>query len=301
MTALIAIDWGTTSFRAWALDRAGRVLAETRDGSGILKVPGGDLAGALERALAALPCGTAPVIASGMITSRNGWVETPYLPLPLDPAALAAGLVRASGPGGRALHFVPGAMRDGGATPDVMRGEETEIAGLIASGTTDGLVILPGTHSKLARLSGGRLVDFRTCMTGEVFALLADHSILGRLMAPATTAPPGAAFRQGLAAARDGGPLLSRIFAARSLALFDRLAPEEIRDFLSGLLIGDEIGAGLAATGAAEGPVTVVGRGDLAARYRIALEDHGRGARVAPEGCARRGLHAIAHRSGIMP
>lgn len=296
MTALIGIDWGTTSFRAWRMGPGGEVLDQVADGPGILAagaLPGG-FAQALQDRIGGWLDG-APVIASGMITSRNGWVETPYLPLPLDAAALADSLTLHDG-----IHFVTGAVSDpDGPAPDVMRGEETEIIGHLAGGGGDGLFVLPGTHSKWARAEGGRLTAFRTVMTGEVFAALRDHTILGRLIPPGLTVPePGGedAFRRGVQAGRQGGALLGRIFSARTLALMDRLPPDRIADYLSGLLIGDEVAHGMRD---AAGPVTIIGRGDLAARYRLALAETGIAAAVAPPGMARRGLWEVARLRGL--
>ncbi len=298
MTALIAIDWGTSSFRAWALGADGEVLAETRDGFGILSVPDGDFDAAFEAALGPWLDGGAPVIAAGMITSRNGWVETPYLPLPLDAAALAGALTPHMTRKGRWVHFVTGAASDpDGPFPDVMRGEETEVIGQIAGGARDGLFILPGTHSKWARVADGRITAFQTCMTGEVFAVLREHSILGRLAQPGE--PSEAAFLRGVKAAKAPGALMARAFSARSLALFGRLAPQEVADYLSGLLIGDEIRAGLAA-GAPE-RATIIGRGDLAGRYARAFSAFGVAAAIAPEDMNRRGLYTIARHGGLLP
>ncbi|WP_112313146.1 2-dehydro-3-deoxygalactonokinase [Pseudogemmobacter bohemicus] len=298
MTALIAIDWGTTSFRAWALGPGGEVLAATEAGQGILAVPEGDFDSAFETALAPWLGSGAPVIAAGMITSRNGWVETPYLPLPLDAGALAGALVGHRSRGGHRLYFVTGAVSDPeGAFPDVMRGEETEVIGQIAAGGGDGLYILPGTHSKWVQVEGGQIRGLSTCMTGETFAILRQHSILGRLIGPG----PGsdAAFLRGVGAAKAPGALMARAFSARSLALMGRLAPGEIADYLSGLLIGDEIRAGLET--APEGvSVTIIGRGDLASRYGRAFAAFGIRATVAPEGMNRRGLFEIAKRGGLI-
>lgn len=291
MTALIGIDWGTTSFRAWRMGAGGKVLEAVGDGPGILAagaLPGGFRQALQDRIGGWLDGG--PVIASGMITSRNGWVETPYLSLPLDAAALADSLTLHDG-----IHFVTGAVSDpDGPAPDVMRGEETEIIGHLAGGGADGLFVLPGTHSKWARARGGRITAFRTVMTGEVFAVLRDHSILGRLIQPG----PGNedAFRRGVEAGWQDGALLGRIFSARTLALLDRLAPQDIADYLSGLLIGDEVAQGARDAG---GPVTIIGRGDLAARYRIALDMMGIAAVIAPPGMARRGLWEIARIKGL--
>lgn len=291
MTALIGIDWGTTSFRAWRMGTGGAVLETVADGPGILAaaaLPGG-FAQALRDRIGGWLDGT-PIIASGMITSRNGWVETPYLPLPLDAGALADSLTLRDG-----IHFVTGAVSDpDGPAPDVMRGEETEIIGHLAGGGGDGLFVLPGTHSKWAWAQGGRLTAFRTVMTGEVFAALRDHTILGRLVQPG----PGSddAFRRGVDAGRQGGALLGRIFSARTLALMDRLPGDQIADYLSGLLIGDEVAHGAQDVG---GSVTIIGRGDLAHRYRVALDQAGVAATVAPPGMAQRGLWEIARLGGL--
>lgn len=295
---MIGIDWGTSSFRAWRMDQQGEVTDSITEGPGILAAatePGG-FEGVLQRAIAGWLGQGVPIIASGMITSRNGWVETPYLPLPLDAATLAGALVPHQTRFGL-LHFVCGAAaRIDGAFPDVMRGEETEIIGHLASGQDrDGLFVLPGTHSKWAVIAGGQLTDFRTVMTGEMFAIMRDQSILGRLIQPGQADPQ--AFLRGVEAGGQGGPLLGRIFAARSLALQERLAPADIADYLSGLLIADEV-AGLAAI--VTGPVTIIGRGDLAERYRIALNARGIAARIAPPGMARQGLWNIATQAGIV-
>lgn len=292
--ALIAIDWGTSSFRAWALDAGGGVLDSTDAGPGIMAVSPGGFEAAFRAALGPWLAPGIPVIASGMITSRNGWVETPYLPLPSDPRALARALTPLQLADGITVNFVTGVKRVGVGTrlPDVMRGEETEIAGY---GAVDGLFLLPGTHSKWAWVAAGRLVDFQTVMTGEAFALLRQQSILGRLAADGPF--QAGAFARGLAAGRAGGALLARAFSARSLALVGDLAGADVNDYISGLLIGDEV-AGMAPAG---GTVTIIGRGDLAERYRLALEAAGVGSVVAEPGMARAGLWTIARQAGLIP
>lgn len=296
---LIGIDWGTSSFRAWRMDAAGQVVAALREGPGILAAapqPGG-FEGALDRAIGGWLSEGLPVIASGMITSRNGWVETPYLPLPLDAAALAGSLLRHPSRFGM-LHFTCGAVSDpGGAAPDVMRGEEIEIIGHLATGGgADGLFVLPGTHSKWARVRDGRLTRFRTVMTGEIFAAIRDHSILGRLAEPGPF--DAEAFSRGVSAGAAQGPLLGRIFTARSLALMGRLKATAIADYLSGLLIGDEVAQEAARAG--DLTVTIIGRGDLAERYLVACAENGVMARVAAPGMAQKGLWNIARKAGIV-
>ena len=231
----------------------GTVLEERASESGILRVEAGDFAGTLAAAigdwLADAP--TAPVIASGMIGSRQGWMEVPYATCPAGLPELALGLGRVPGPDGRAVHIVPGALRaaSGGEFPDVMRGEETQIMGDLAARPRGAArYVLPGTHSKWAWCEEGRLVGFATYMTGELYDVLRRHSILGRLMSG--DAPDDDAFGQGLDRARRSagappGRLLHDLFSTRTFGLVGTLPGSALASYLSGLLIGGEI---LAAT-----------------------------------------------------
>ena len=214
--------------------------------------------------------GPLPILASGMIGSRNGWVEAPYVAAPAGADDLAGALSKHVTPDGAAVHFVPGVTTERDGLPDVMRGEEVQVLGALAAGAAPGYFVLPGTHSKWAVARDGRLEDYATFVTGEAFAALRDHTILGAL---ATEGPfSEESFRAGVESGLTAGPdLLHRLFHARSLALFDRLPSEGVADFLSGLLIGAEIASPLAA-GPGEGPVTILGRSDLARRYATALE-----------------------------
>ena len=303
MTDLIAIDWGTSSFRAWALAADGTIRDEMARKAGILSVSDGDFDAAFAAALGPwlVSAPNAPILASGMITSRNGWCETPYLPLPLRAGDLAAALTPFATRSGRVVHFVTGTARNPEkGLPDVMRGEETELVGhLAAGGSGSGVFVMPGTHCKWALAENGALIDFETYMTGEVFAVLSAHSILGRLMVPEAPFVPEA-FVQGVETSRAARTsILGRIFSARALALFDRLAPEAIADYLSGLLIGEEVRSGLAVHGAPQ-TVTVIGRGDLADRYAQAFDIFGTGVIRAQQGMARLGLLEIARKAGLV-
>ena len=314
--ALIGLDWGTTRLRVMLLDVAGNVIASRESDQGIRRARGAfaeTFAEAIAPWRAQYP--GLPVYASGMITSRNGWVQTPYLPLPADAGALAAGLVRHTMPDGTVIAFVPGLCDDSGTHPDVMRGEETEIVGHLAQNPAVAddparLLILPGTHTKWVDGAQGRITRFRTYMTGEIYGAMTRHSILGDLMPPRDEAAPcdREAFAQGGAAAgEDGDDLLAKLFSARSLVLFERLAPAHIGDYLSGLLIGTEVAqarAGMrnSATttgGPAATACTIIGRGDLAARYAQACEAHGFAARIAPPGAAGAGLGALHARATL--
>jgi 2-dehydro-3-deoxygalactonokinase len=301
--ALLAVDWGTTSARAYALDARGRVLGERSAALGVSQVGNGAFAAALAALLgdwSALPL---PRIACGMIGSRQGWIEVPYHACPAALDALATGLARTPGD---ELLIVPGVVGiDAGGVPDVMRGEETQILGAVDAAEPSLLAILPGTHSKWARVARGRIEGFATWMTGELYAVLLQHSILGRLAgAPAT---PGSlderAFARGVARGLDEPGLSHAIFGARTLALTGGLGPAEVGDWLSGVLIGHEIASARArfrAGSDAGVKVRIIGSDALAARYAAALAQAGIEAAPGPADAAARGLYAIARTARLI-
>lgn len=307
--ALIGIDWGTTSFRAHRIDGRGAILETRTAPAGILRVTGGDFEAVFAREigpwLAAAP--DLPVVASGMITSRQGWVEVPYRPCPAGRVELARGLQRHVTRAGRTIHFVPGLSFIGAdGVPDVIRGEETQIIGELGAVPDEGrgrrTLVLPGTHSKWVLAEAGRIVWFATFMTGELFAVLKEHSILGRLMADDVADP--ASFARGLGYAREGpGGLLKRLFSARTLGLFDQLPGSGIASYLSGLLIGSEIGEALDCLpdGAVNHGITVIGGADLAERYARAIEGAQIAARRGREDASAHGQFLIARAAGLIP
>ncbi len=296
---LIGIDWGTTSFRAYLLGAGGEILRRLEARRGILHVEGGDFEGFFrEQVEPWLGEWDLPVIASGMITSRNGWIETPYLDLPAGPAELAENLTVHRLSSGQELRFITGATAlDATGAPDVMRGEEAEIVGLLDLGVSDGLIVMPGTHSKWVRVESGRIASFETFMTGDVFSALREATILGKLMQGTNPAPQ--AFERGVRAGH-GTPeaLLHRLFHARTLPLTGVIGETETADFLSGLLIGTEIGA--ATSGSQTDRVAIVGRSDLAQRYADAMEIAGIGTTQVPSDLAARGHYAIARMAGLV-
>lgn len=303
-TALIAVDWGTTSARAYRVDGAGAVIDERDAPLGIQQVRG-NYPAAFAALLGDWIHEPVPRLACGMIGSRQGWVEAPYVDCPATLDALAQRLTRS--PDG-ALIIVPGlACRDGDGIPDVMRGEETQIFGALADEHAPSLVVLPGTHSKWAVARGASIDAFSTYMTGEVFAVLKEHSIIGRLLAPGAGRFAAAAFARGvhraLAPREPSGALLHELFGARTLALFGDLAPEDIADYLSGLLIGSEIRAGrdwAAQRGFAAARVTLIGTPALCARYVAAIGEAGIVAGEARADAAACGLWRIASRAGLV-
>jgi 2-dehydro-3-deoxygalactonokinase len=302
--ALIGIDWGTTSFRAYRLDADGRVIDSKSALSGILKVREGDFGRTFEREispwLAEQP--GLPVIAAGMITSRQGWVEVPYCPCPAGSAEIAGALRRHAPGAGHVIHFVPGLSIVGpDGVPDVIRGEETQIVGEVGAAPGRRLLVLPGTHSKWALVEEGRIVWFATFMTGELFGVLKEHSILGRMMT--AEASDDHAFRRGVAYARSSsGGLLKRLFSARTLALFGKLPASSAASYLSGLLIGSEIAEALDCLEQVPGgeEITVIGSSDLTGRYLLAIAEAGLAARQAAADAGAHGLFPIARAAGLI-
>ena len=298
--ALIAIDWGTTSARAYKVDATGTIQDERHAPLGLSHIRDGAFAPALASLLGSWAAEALPRLACGMIGSRQGWVEAPYLDCPVDLGALARSLVRT--PRGE-LAIVPGVTcRDDAGIPDVMRGEETQLLGALRADEEHVLAVLPGTHSKWVRISRGRIVDFLTYMTGEVYALLLEHSILGR-MAGRGTAGAGAPFSRGVARGLGSGGLLHHIFGARTLALAGEISADDVPDWLSGVLIGRELrSARLWAQHAGDDAarVRVIGGDALTARYAAALEQAGMEAQAAPPGAAARGLVEIARRAQLI-
>ncbi|KGD09247.1 2-dehydro-3-deoxygalactonokinase [Burkholderia pseudomallei] len=318
--ALIGLDWGTTSLRAYLFAADGSVLDTRALAAGVMSLPDAPGASpqqtfdaAFERA-----CGAwldraphVPALAAGMVGSAQGWREAPYVTMPAAADTFASSLVRFRTARGSALAIVPGALEPG-ELPDVMRGEETQIVGALAAEPAlaaeraGALIGLPGTHAKWAWVRGGRIEWFRTYMTGELFATLRGHTILGRTM-QASDAPDWSAFARGVRTARrkrDEG-LLATLFSTRTLGLTGQLAPHAQGDYLSGLLIGHELNAlevllgGQHASLAALAP-RLVGEGALCDRYRRALAEFDCGDARIVERASERGLWRIAVQAGLV-
>jgi 2-dehydro-3-deoxygalactonokinase len=292
---MIAIDWGTSALRAYRLDDRGACTAKRDAALGIMQVKDTSFPAALESVVGDwLAAGEAQIIMSGMVGSRQGWLEVPYVECPASDREVSEGMKEVTW-GERRATIVPGlACRGPSGVVDVMRGEETQILGAMSVlGDGDHLICLPGTHSKWVMLRHRRFVSFGTHMTGELFALLKQHSILGRLMAQSTGAGPAAQFDdyfdKGVTRARDPGGLSHHLFGIRAEGLFGRLPAEAASHYLSGLLIGHEIVNAQPATRM----IALLGAAPLTARYSRALEDLGYRARILDEDCAMLGLHRL--------
>jgi len=298
-TALVGIDWGTSAARAYRFDAGGQVVERRDLPIGIRHVRDGRFDAALAKLLAGWDI-RVPRIASGMIGSRQGWVEAPYVECPASLTALGDRLVRVPHD---ELAIVPGVVtHDAAGIADVMRGEETQLLGAVGRNERV-LAVLPGTHSKWARVEHGRVVDFTTFMTGELYGVLIDHSILGRLAGHEPGRFVRDAFSHGVARGLADGELLHDLFGARTLALTAALRSEEVADWLSGLLIGREVSAARAwaqRAGVDASHVRVIGADALADRYDLALSDAGIVAARGVADAAAHGLWRIALHAGIV-
>lgn len=297
--SIIALDWGTSSLRASLVGDDGGVLDTRTEPWGIRQLPHGDFAEAYHAITAEWVGYDVQAIAAGMIGSANGWLTAPYCPAPAGADDLAAALTLVPGV---SLSIVPGVAMHGDR-PDVMRGEETQIVGALALHphlASGSVVVLPGTHSKWVQVTDGGIREFTTYMTGELFAVLRDHSILGRVAvtAPGDRAAGAEAFTRGVLAAQDAPTgLAPLLFSARALVLANRLAASECMEYLSGLIIGDEVRCGLLRNGR---PSALVGDAALCERYACALQLLGVPDVLVINGAADVGLWDIARRAGLV-
>ncbi|MCC6379540.1 MAG: 2-dehydro-3-deoxygalactonokinase [Burkholderiales bacterium] len=296
--ALIALDWGTTRARAYRIDPGGRILDSRVDDLGVQKLGRVRFAEALDRLIAPWRDDPVPRIACGMIGSRQGWREAPYVNCPASLARLSGELVETDG---GEIAIVPGlATRDASGVPDVMRGEETQLLGAVAPDAPRRLVVLPGTHSKWALVERGVVLDFATFMTGELFDAMIGHTILGRL-ATASADPDGEAFARGVERGLGPGPTMHDVFGARTLALTGELAAGGIREWLSGFVIGREVRSGRVwaqQAGDDASRVLIVGGEALAGRYAKALALAGAAGERGPADAAAVGLYRMARAAG---
>jgi 2-dehydro-3-deoxygalactonokinase len=271
---LIAIDWGTSSLRGARLGTSGQVLESREYPRGILTVPPGQFEALFNEHFGDwMQAEGALCLISGMAGSRQGWQEAPYCPCPADFAELSQHLLWLQ-PDRIAL--VPGlsfTSTDTLHTPDVMRGEEVQIFGALQlTGRDNATLVLPGTHSKWVQVHSGRVTQFQTFMTGEVFALMSQHSILGKTL-DLNGAFDEATFLQGVDQSQQAGSVLHHLFAVRTLGLFDRLSAAQLPSYLSGLLIGEELRTQNVPL--AQGPVVLIGSDTLTQRYSLALQHLG--------------------------
>jgi len=297
MTApFIALDWGTTSFRAYQMNAKGEIIDQLSAPVGIMVIKDGKFEETLESHIGGWSK-SLPIIASGMITSRQGWVECPYAQCPAGASDLAKSITRHTTSSGRAVHFITGLHY---ASPtighDVIRGEETQVIGSLETGATQ--FITPGTHSKWISVEGSKVLDFATYMTGETYALYRNHSILGRLMKDGPQ--DDAAFTRGVAQGiQSPADMLHQLFSVRTLGLFNELPPDKLASYLSGLLIGFEVASAIDGHGRSEKYLVLASPG-LGANYVKALKLAGLEVALGSPLSAIAGQRIIAHEAGIL-
>jgi 2-dehydro-3-deoxygalactonokinase len=267
----IGLDWGTTSFRAYLVNSEGAVTDQVSAPEGILAVKDGDFEHALEHNIGAWDK-SVPVIASGMITSRQGWIELPYVDCPAGPEDLAKSVHSKTLNSGRNVHFLTGLhLQSPSIGHDVMRSEETQVFGALDSGAKH--FVTPGTHSKWIDVEDGKITNFATYMTGETFAVMKAHSILSRLMSQ--DGDDEHAFLQGVDRAfADPAGLLHNLFSARSLALYQELSPDKIASYLSGMIVGAEVAHAVSMRDSTQHYVVLASQG-IGGKYMSAMKHAG--------------------------
>ncbi|MET0289326.1 MAG: 2-dehydro-3-deoxygalactonokinase [Pseudoxanthomonas sp.] len=302
--AMVGINWGSSNFRAYLIDDQGMVQDTLEASAGVAHVSRDGMVEMANQVRQRWP-GALRVYAAGMIGSNIGWIDAGYIDAPAGLAEVSRRLV-ATQIGALSLQIVPGVtcVRSADGAPDIMRGEETELFGLMAAGQLEGapVVALPGTHTKWVTVEDGRIREFMTALSGELF----DRLSSGGVLASVVTGPgeDGPAFRDGVQlATRSGQGLSTLLFGVRARVIRRVLSRDEASAFLRGVLIGSEIADARAlfpALGTAAVPL--VGSGPVCALYAAALESLGLGARkVTSADAVVRGfvaLDARCHASG---
>jgi len=284
----IAVDWGTTNRRAYRLDGSGKCVDQFEDDKGVLSVGDAFPAAVVE---IRQRLGDHPLLLAGMVGSNRGWKEAPYVPCPAGLEDLYGHLTWV----GEREAIVPGVSYVGNGRADVMRGEEVQLLGAVAAGLVDpmGLVGHPGTHNKGATLRKGEISELRTVMTGELFSLLKEHSILADLLQGPVE--PNDVFKEAARIAVFNEMLPAELFSVLAVALKKKAKKEDAASYASGLLIGTDVRIGLALPTAAQ--ITVIGRPELTHLYAAAIGQAGRDAlELDGEQCFLAGIHEIAKR-----
>jgi 2-dehydro-3-deoxygalactonokinase len=267
----IAVDWGTTRLRVWAMGCDGAVIGEQNSDRGMSSLERSQYAPVLKAMVGDLAPDRPdiPIVACGMVGSRQGWAEAGYIAVPCPPPGLSQAVKPADAH--LSVHILAGVKQLD--PPDVMRGEETQIAGYLRQRPDfDGVICLPGTHAKWVHVRGGEIVRFQSYMTGELYALLSQRSVLRPGMA--TSGWDNEAFLTGVDDAMARPVEFSgQLFALRASTLIGGMGPEAARSRLSGLLIGLELAAARPCWQGRE--VIIIGRNDLARLYMAGLRAHG--------------------------
>lgn len=296
--AYVAVDWGTSSFRLWLVDRDGNVLGERRSHEGMMAAAKPGFASVLQSHLEATGAAPGlPVIICGMAGARQGWVEAGYVDTPAPLAAILKQAVAVPAQD-RDIRILPGIAQRDAKAPDVMRGEETQLLGALGMDAAgEAIVCMPGTHSKWVRTNGGTVERFATFMTGELFDAVSQHTILSHAVAGADEAKDLDAFKSAVMAALEAPAFAANLlFQVRAGQLLHGGKPASAREKISGTLIGLELAAGLGRETPQSG-ITLIASGRLQMLYQSAFEAVAVPVRtIGAEDAVRRGL-AMAARS----
>lgn len=294
--AYVAVDWGTSSFRLWLMDRDGNVLGERRSHEGMMAAGKPGFAAVLQTHLEAVGAAPGlPVIICGMAGARQGWIEAGYVDTPAPLASILKHAVPVPGQD-RDIRILPGIAQRDPKAPDVMRGEETQLLGALGGDASrEAIVCMPGTHSKWVRVNSRTVERFATFMTGELFDAVTQHTILSHAVAGADEAEDIGAFKSAVMAAFEAPALAANLlFQVRSGQLLFGGKPSAAREKISGTLIGLELAAGLAGATPKSG-ITLIAAGRLQMLYQLALETVSIPVRtIGAEDAARRGLSMAA-------
>lgn len=299
---LIGLDWGTSSLRAYLYGVDGTIVATRQHAWGIRQLPEGGFSAALQAITAGWP--PCVIAAAGMVGSRQGWREIPYVDVPADASAIARGMLRVEACASHALWIAPGLHQNEPA--NVMRGEETQIVGALTQHPeyhAKARFVLPGTHSKWATVVDGKIIAFDTVMTGEIYALLLKHSMLGAgVPKDDRSSLSDGAFIRGVRSVQDSGAAgaFSRLFSVRALLLDGQLASHEVPDFLSGLLIGEEFRLASLQGAERSDRLCLIGDASLCERYRMAATHFGYTELVVIADAAASGLWQLAQQAGLL-
>ena len=245
--SLIGVDWGSTRFRAYLLDEAGKLIDSVTSNRGIFsrkhKTYEEILFRNCERWLRWMP--EIPVLMAGMIGSRNGWIETGYLSCPVSVRSLGANIVQVQDICSHHAYIVPGiSYLASPRMPDVIRGEETQIFGVLDRPAVKNLIAcVPGTHSKWIQVENNKITRFSTYITGEMFAAILRCGSISSILDDCTHDADN--FMEGVGVSQRAGGLLNHLFSIRSRAVTSRNGSVLNKSYLSGLLIGAEIRSAL--------------------------------------------------------
>ncbi len=286
---MIAVNWGTTNFRAYKLDAQGHVEAEKLSDRGAVNVPPGGFQDALtSEVLEWMDGSDNRILMCGMVGARRGWKEAPYVPVPATFEQIVKGVIQLEVEG-LDVRIVPGLIgKDSNGLPDVLRGEETEVLGCKSESAGNVQYCLPGTHTKWLRMEGGRLGSFWTSMTGDLFRAIRTGTILRSCTQHAPNDEK--AFLMGVARAGQGGELGHQLFGVRTQVLTGDMKDTAASSYLSGLLIGNEVKN----ISGKDGRIHLIGDEKLCLLYQKALLEFGMIATMEPEGAALRGLLRIS-------